>query len=79
VAGEVGGASGAEGPGAAPVPLIVARERAEAPHFLAVRAAVPPGSPPVEPSELPALALPAEARDALQVAPGDEIAYLPLS
>jgi len=79
VAGEVGGAGGAEGPGAAPVPLIVARERAEAPHFLAARAAVPPGSPPADPSELPALALPAEARDALQVAPGDEIAYLPLS
>jgi hypothetical protein len=61
------------------VPLIVARERAEAPYFLAARAAVPPGSPPAEPSELPALALPAETRDALQVAPGDEIAYLPLS
>ncbi|HEY7373383.1 MAG TPA: arginine N-succinyltransferase [Polyangia bacterium] len=78
--GRVAGAAGAGAQsGAVPVPLIVARERAGAPYFLAARAGVPPGSPPADPSELPALALPAEARDALQVAPGDEIAYLPLS
>jgi arginine N-succinyltransferase len=79
--GRVGGApgGGAAGSGAAAVPLIVAHLRPEAPHFLAVRAMVPPGSAPAEPSELPALALPAEARDVLSVAPGDEIAYLPLA
>jgi len=73
------GEQGAAQSGAAAVPLIVAHERAAAPHFLAVRTAVPAGSPPAESSEVPALALPAEARDALQVAPGDEIAYLPLA
>jgi arginine N-succinyltransferase len=78
--GRVGAEAAAAAPsGAAAVPLIVARLRPEAPHFLAVRAMVPPGSEPAEPSESPALALPAEARDVLSVAPGDEIAYLPLA
>jgi arginine N-succinyltransferase len=77
--GRVGGEGGAAPSAVAAVPLIVARLRPEAPHFLAARAMVPPGSAPAEPSELPALALPAETRDVLSVAPGDEIAYLPLA
>src|SRR5262245_44194495 len=70
------GESGA--PSAAPaVPMLVARERAVAPHFAAVRTTVAAGTQP--PAGAGAgLALGAEARDALQVAPGDEIAYLPL-
>jgi arginine N-succinyltransferase len=77
--GRVGEGGGAAPSGAAAVPLIVSRLRPEAPHFLATRVMVPPGSAPAEPSELPALVLPAEARDVLSVAPGDEIAYLPLA
>jgi arginine N-succinyltransferase len=64
--------------GAAVVATIVARERAEAPHFVAVRTFVPPQDPP-EVDGVAALALTSAARDALRVAPGDEIAYLRLS
>ena len=79
-AGRVGAAdAGGGGAGAAAVPVIVARERGEAPYFVAARAMVPPGSEPAGPTESPVLALPAEVRDALQVAPGDEIAYLPVT
>ena len=62
------------------VPIIVARERAEAPHFVAVRTIVSEaGLPPSgHAGDIATLALAADARDALQVAPGDEIAYLRL-
>ena len=67
-------------PGAGAVALVVARERAEPPFFMAARTAVPPESlPPAgQEGETATLALGTEARDALQVAPGDEIAYLRL-
>ena len=65
-------------PGPADVPAIVARELAEAPHFMALRTTVPALDVPTEGASA-TLALTAEARDALQVAPGDEIAYLRLS
>ena len=67
-------------PGASAVPAIVARERAEAPYFTAVRTAIPVEEPQAEVGTVAAvtLALAADARDALQVAPGDEIAYLRL-
>jgi arginine N-succinyltransferase len=55
-------------------PLLVARERTAPPYLLAVRTlAAPPvrGAPAL-------LALPDEARRALEVSAGDEIAYLPL-
>ena len=61
--------------------LLVARERAEPPYFRAVRTAVPRrgrrrrgGT-----ARRVTLALAADARGRLQVAPGDEIAYLRLS
>jgi arginine N-succinyltransferase len=62
------------------VPIIVARERAEAPHFVAARTIVSEaGLPPAgHAGDIATLALAPEARDALQVAPGDEIAYLRL-
>ena len=61
-------------------PLIVARERAQAPHFVAARTIVSEaGLPPTgHAGDIATLALAADARDALQVAPGDEIAYLRL-
>jgi arginine N-succinyltransferase len=65
-------------PGAAVVPAIVARERTEAPYFIAVRTAVAAEEAPAGEAAV-TLALAADARDALQVAPGDEIAYLRLS
>jgi arginine N-succinyltransferase len=64
-------------PGAPSVAAIVARERAEAPLFVAVRTFVPAQDPP-EVDGAATLALTSAARDALQVAPGDEIAYLRL-
>jgi arginine N-succinyltransferase len=66
--------------GTTTAPAIVAGEHAGAPHFVAVRTQVPTENltgAPAAGGELPAVALPAEARDALRVAPGDEIAYLP--
>ncbi len=76
-------AAAAEPPGArgaATVALLVARERAEPPYFMAARTAVPPETlPPAgQDGDTATLALGADARDALQVAPGDEIAYLRL-
>jgi len=67
--------------GAATVALLVARERAEPPFFMAARTAVPPETlPPAgQEGDTATLALAADARDVLQVAPGDEIAYLRLS
>ena len=62
--------------GAPAVSALVARERAEAPHFVAVRTSVRAEDAAGDVAELP---LAPEARDALQVAPGDEIAYLRLS
>jgi arginine N-succinyltransferase len=62
--------------GAPAVPGLVARERAEAPHFVAVRTSVRAQDPA---GGVAALPIAPEARDALQVAPGDEIAYLRLS
>jgi len=59
------------------VTAIVARERSESPYFVAVRTLVPAQDPPAEEGGA-TLPLSAEARDALQVAPGDEIAYLRL-
>src|SRR4051812_38785669 len=64
-------------PGASAVRAIVARERSETPYFVAVRAAVSVQEPSADGATV-TLALAAEARDALQVAPGDEIAYLRL-
>ena len=68
-------------PGAATVALLVARERAEPPFFMAARTAVPPDTlPPAgQEGDTATLVLGADARDVLQVAPGDEIAYLRLS
>ena len=65
---------------AATVPVIVARERTEPPYFVAVRTIVPARGlpPPEQPGDVATLSLPADVRDALQVAPGDEIAYLRL-
>jgi arginine N-succinyltransferase len=60
-------------PAPSDVAAIVARERSEAPYFVAVRTLVPAQDP--EGGTLP---LSPEARAALQVAPGDEIAYLRL-
>ena len=73
-------AATADAGGAAAVPLLVARERAEPPYFVAVRAALPAKAlpPSGHAGDIATLALAAEARDALQVAPGDEIAYLRL-
>ena len=67
-------------PGAATVALLVARERAEPPYFMAARTGVPSETlPPAgQEGDTAALALGADARDLLQVAPGDEIAYLRL-
>jgi arginine N-succinyltransferase len=50
---------------------LVARERAVEPRFLAVKTAAPP------PANDGTLALPADARRALRLAPGDELGYLP--
>jgi arginine N-succinyltransferase len=69
--------SGAPAP-ADSVPGILARERDEAPHFVAVRTLVPVQDPPAA-EGVPEIPVAVEARDALQVAPGDEIAYLRLS
>jgi arginine N-succinyltransferase len=70
-------AGAAEVPQSSAVPGIVARERTAAPYFVAVRTLVP--AQDVAPAgDLIELPLAAEARDALQVAPGDEIAYLRL-
>jgi hypothetical protein len=65
---------------AATVALLVARERAEPPYFMANRTVVPSDSlPPAgQEGDTATLALGADARDLLQVAPGDEIAYLRL-
>jgi len=67
-------------PGASSVPVIVARERAEPPYFVAVRTAVPEQGlpPPGAAGDVATLALAADVRDALRVAPGDDIAYLRL-
>ena len=68
-------------PGASAVPVIVARERAESPYFVAARTAVPEQGlpPPGAAGDVATLALAADVRDALRVAPGDEIAYLRLT
>jgi arginine N-succinyltransferase len=68
-------------PGAAVGPqqaFIVAREAAspEAPRFRAVRV-IAPAPQPAAPGEAAVLTLPRTACDVLEVAPGDEIAYLP--
>jgi arginine N-succinyltransferase len=60
-------ASGAVGP------MLVARERDRAPAFLAVRVLAPP--PGIDGT----LALPPDVLRRLEAAPGDEVAYLPLS
>jgi arginine N-succinyltransferase len=67
--------------GASGVPVIVARERTEAPFFVAARTLLNTDtlSGAAEAGEGAALALEAGVRDALQVAPGDEIAYLRLA
>jgi arginine N-succinyltransferase len=72
---------GTAAPGGAGVPVIVARERAEPPYFMAARAVVPAESLPeaLPAGEVGTLPLAAEVRDALRVASGDEIAYLRLS
>jgi len=61
-------------------PVIVAREQAAPPHFLAVRTFVSEaGLPPAgHAGDIATLAIATEARDALRVASGDEIAYLRL-
>jgi arginine N-succinyltransferase len=63
------------------VPAIVARERAEAPFFLAARTVLSADTPAgaAAGGEGATLALEPGVRDALQVAPGDEIAYLRLT
>ena len=62
------------------VPVIVAREQATPAHFVAVRTFVSEaGLPPAgHAGDIATLAIAAEARDALRVASGDEIAYLRL-
>ena len=65
-------------PEASTVPIIVARERSGPPYFVAMRAVVPEPGPPGPAGDEATLALAADVRDALQVAPGDEIAYLRL-
>jgi len=68
-------------PGGSGVPVIVARERTEGPFFVAARTVLNADtlSGAAEAGEGAALALEAGVRDALQVAPGDEIAYLRLT
>ena len=80
-AGRVGAGSEEALAGAPAVPILVGRERAEAPFFVAVRAVVSEaGLPPAgHAGDVATLAIAAGARDALQVAPGDEIAYLRLT
>jgi arginine N-succinyltransferase len=80
-AGRVAAAAGAaverDGAGAS---LLIARERPDPPHLVAVRTVLPEASLPPggHAGDIAALSITAEARDALQVAPGDEIAYLRL-
>jgi arginine N-succinyltransferase len=78
--GRVAAADVAAPAGSLAVPVIVAREQAEAPHFVAVRTVVSEaGLPPAgHAGDIATLAMVAEARDALRVALGDEIAYLRL-
>jgi arginine N-succinyltransferase len=81
-AGRVGAApEQAAAPEPLAVPLIVARERAAAPHFVAARTVLPEAAlPPAgHAGDIATLPVAADVRDALQVAPGDEIAYLRLS
>jgi hypothetical protein len=70
----------ADAGGTTAVPLLVARERPEPPYFTAVRTELPAEAlPPAgHAGDIAALALAVAARDTLQVAPGDEIAYLRL-
>jgi arginine N-succinyltransferase len=62
------------------LPVIVAREQAAPPHFVAARTIVSEADlPPAgHAGDIATLAIAAEVRDALRVASGDEIAYLPL-
>jgi arginine N-succinyltransferase len=65
--------------GTAPSPLLVARERAEPPCFLAARVDEAVVTRPETGADAgDALALPAGALAALSLAEGDEVAYLPL-
>jgi arginine N-succinyltransferase len=64
-------------PGAAPAAMLVARERAAPPCFLALRVELP--SPVRGGDGQETLALPAETRRALEVSAGDEVAVLPLA
>jgi arginine N-succinyltransferase len=79
-AGRVAATPEGPAPADAGVPVIVAREQAEPPHFVACRTVVPEaGLPPAgHAGDIATLAIGAEARDALRVASGDEIAYLRL-
>jgi arginine N-succinyltransferase len=63
--------------GAATGTFLVARERAAPPYFLAARVVVPP--PARDASGAEVLALPAETRQAIDAAEGDEISVLRLS
>jgi arginine N-succinyltransferase len=69
----------AEAPGssAAPAKLLIARERATTPCFLAVRVELPPPRPGLDGTAT--LALPAEICRALDVVTGDDVAVLGLS
>lgn len=61
-----------EPPADAPtIRCLVARESEREPHFLAIKTAAP------APANDGTLALPADARRALRLVPGDELAYLP--
>ena len=80
-AGRVAAAPEGDAPaGSTGAPILVAREQAATPHFVAARTVVAEaGLPPAgHAGDIATLALAAEVRDALRVASGDEIAYLRL-